>query len=169
MECKISHFQSLIFFKLRSKLLSCQSAEAPETQVTSMTMKRRTSTSRKRKSARKSLPIFSWSPGLPSELTRLGKCALSWGGWGGTDAHSFISHSWIRSFLPWFSVCLALIYKQVHHADFNRTRQHFFFFFFYVPQFHFHAIIIWNTKWLFCPNWHCFGWGCPVFFFFFIS
>lgn len=75
--CKISHFQSLIFSKLRLKLLSCQSAEAPETQVTLMTTKRRTSTSHKRKSARKSLPIFSGHAGLPSGLTRLGKmCTL---------------------------------------------------------------------------------------------
>lgn len=123
-----------------------------------MTTKRRTFMSRKRKSARKSLPIFSRRAGLPSGLTRLGKRSLSWGGRGrralyfrNKMPHSFIPHSWLRSFLPWFSVRLALIYKQVHHADFNHARQHFFLFFMSF-QFHFHAIIIWKSKWLFCPN-----------------
>lgn len=66
----ISIFPYLFMFSnLRWKRLFCQSAEDPETRVTSMITKRRMFTSRRRKSARKSLPIFSRRAGLPSGLT----------------------------------------------------------------------------------------------------
>lgn len=99
LECEISHCMSLLLSELRWKLLSCQSAEAPETPVTSTTTKRKTSTSRKRRSAPKSLPIF--SAGLPPGLTRVGKRAVPWEGRGGTEApyfqnkmpHPFIPHT----------------------------------------------------------------------------
>lgn len=65
----ISVFPFLFMFSnLRWKHLFCQSAEDPETQVTSTITKRKMFTSRKRKSAQKSLPIFSRRAGLPSEL-----------------------------------------------------------------------------------------------------
>lgn len=67
----ISFFSPYLFMfsNLRLKRLFCQSAEDPETRVTSMITKRRMFTSRRRKSARKSLPIFSRHAGLPSGLT----------------------------------------------------------------------------------------------------
>lgn len=110
---------------LRSKPLSCQSAEDRETRVTSTTTKRKRSTSRKQKSVRKSLQSSSECARVPPGLTLFfGIFALS----GGLRRSrgvmrskqmppSFIPHSWMRSFLPWFCVQLALIYTQAHYAD----------------------------------------------------
>lgn len=110
---------------LRSKPLSCQSAEDRETRVTSTTTKRKRSTSRKQKSVRKSLQSSSECARVPPGLTLFfGIFALS----GGLRRSrgimrskqmppSFIPHSWMRSFLPWFCVQLALTYTQAHYAD----------------------------------------------------
>lgn len=90
----------LIYCNLRWKRLFCQSAEDPETQVTSTITKRRTSTSRRRKSAQKSLPIFSRRAGLPSGLTYfeetctlLGEVEQRRHTFKTKKPHSFIPHS----------------------------------------------------------------------------
>lgn len=158
-----------MFCNLRWKRLFCQSAEDPETRVTSMITKRRMFTSRRRKSARKSLPIFSRRAGLPSGLTCFEETCTLLGGskWnrGGilskqNKKSSFLhSNSWMRSFLSCFCVRSALIYKHVHPAGSKHSR-HFLSSFFAVPHFHWHAIIIWKAKWCFCPNCDYFSWGC---------
>lgn len=112
------------FSVLRSKPLSCQSAEDRETQVTLTTTKRRTSTSHKQKSVQKSLLSSSECARVPPGLACFWKFALSWGlRWSRgvicskQMPRSFIPHSWMRSFLPWFCVQLALTYTQAHYAD----------------------------------------------------
>lgn len=108
----------------RSKLLSCQNAEDQETQVILTTTKKRTSTSHRQKSVQKSLLSSSECARVPPGLTCFGKFAPSWRlKWSRGDIcskqmpRSFIPHSWMRSFLPWFCVQLALTYTQAHYAD----------------------------------------------------
>lgn len=122
----------------RLKLPSSQSAGDLETRATLTTTKRRTFVSHKQRSVQRSLQSSSEEARVPSGLSCFSIFALCLRVKSGTEVimcskqmpSSFIPHSWMRSFLPWSCVQLALIYTQAHYAHTRcaasqSTRPHF--------------------------------------------